>query len=120
MSKTNKVNKKALTVLFTVLLFARVDFANAACGTDVGIFCNFISAESFSGGISTVIGYLFTIIGILSLFFIVIGGIKYILSAGNEEKMKSAKDTTYSAVIGFVISLMAYGLLKVLNTILQS
>jgi len=120
MSKTNKVNKKVLTVLFIVLLFARVDFANAACGTDVGIFCNFISAESFSGGISTVIGYLFTIIGILSLFFIVIGGIKYILSAGNEEKMKSAKDTTYSAVIGFAISLMAYILLKVLNTILQS
>ncbi len=118
----NKITKRIpISFLLVMFFFAGIEFVNAAaCGPSVGVFCNTLSTDSISGAIILVIQYLLSIVGILSLFFIVIGGIKYMLSAGNEEKMKSAKDTTYSAGLGLAIALMAYGILEVLNTILQS
>ncbi len=117
-----KNNEKILiTFSFVIFFVGGVKLVNAAtCGTGVGVFCNVISVDSLAGAIILLIGYLLSIVGILSLFFIIIGGVKYMLSAGNEEKMKSAKDTTYSAGLGLAIALMAYGILEVLNTILQS
>ena len=44
---------------------------------------------------------------ILSLVFIIVGGISFILSAGNEEKIKSAIHTIRFAIIGFVITFLA-------------
>ena len=44
---------------------------------------------------------------ILSLIFIIVGGISFILSAGNEEKIKGAIHTIRFAIIGFVITFLA-------------
>ena len=119
----SKITKKILiSFSFIIFFFAGIEFVNAAaCGPSVGVFCPVLpGVDTLADAIILVIQYLLSIVGILSLFFIVIGGIKYMLSAGNEEKMKSAKDTTYSAGLGLAIALMAYGILEVLNTILQS
>ena len=43
----------------------------------------------------------------LSLVFIIVGGISFILSAGNEEKIKNAIHTIRFAIIGFVITFLA-------------
>jgi ABC-type phosphate transport system permease subunit len=44
---------------------------------------------------------------VLSLIFIIVGGISFILSAGNEEKIKSAIHTIRFAIIGFIITFLA-------------
>jgi len=44
---------------------------------------------------------------VLSLVFIIVGGISFILSAGNEEKIKRAIHTIRFAIIGFVITFLA-------------
>ena len=44
---------------------------------------------------------------VLSLIFIIVGGISFILSAGNEEKIKSAIHTIRYAIIGFVVTFLA-------------
>lgn len=44
---------------------------------------------------------------ILSLVFIIVGGISFILSAGNEEKIKGAIHTIRFAIIGFVVTFLA-------------
>jgi len=44
---------------------------------------------------------------VLSLVFIIVGGISFILSAGNEEKIKSAIHTIRFAIIGFVVTFLA-------------
>jgi len=44
---------------------------------------------------------------VLSLVFIIVGGISFILSAGNEEKIKNAIHTIRFAIIGFVVTFLA-------------
>ncbi len=46
-------------------------------------------------------------IGFASIIMIIIGGIKYIVSSGDQQRVKSAKDTVMYAVIGVAISLFA-------------
>lgn len=48
------------------------------------------------------------IAGVAAVIFIIIGGIKYITSAGSPDGTKSAKNTLTNAVLGLVISAAAY------------
>jgi hypothetical protein len=45
---------------------------------------------------------------ILCLVFIIIGGISFILSAGNEEKIKKAVHTIRFAIIGLIVTFAAF------------
>lgn len=45
---------------------------------------------------------------ILCLVYIIVGGITFILSAGNEEKIKKAIHTIRFAIIGLIISFLAF------------
>ncbi len=52
------------------------------------------------------------IIAIASLLFIVFGGLKYILSTGDDNKMAGAKKTVQRSVVGLVISLTSIGVMN--------
>jgi uncharacterized membrane protein len=54
-------------------------------------------------------GFAFAIIiaGFLSVVFIFVGGISFILSGGQEDKIKSAVGTIRYAIIGLVITILA-------------
>ena len=125
----NKTSSKRnlLSVLCFLMLSIQVFIANALsvyagnCGPAIGIPCN-----PLEGKISTLLDavvavtlYLLSLIGLVALFFIVFAGIKYIFSIGDEEKMKSAKSAFSSAILGLAIALMAYGILFVINYILN-
>ena len=45
---------------------------------------------------------------ILCLIFIIVGGISFILSAGNEDKIKKAVHTIRFAIIGLVVTFIAF------------
>jgi uncharacterized membrane protein len=45
---------------------------------------------------------------ILCLVFIIVGGITFILSAGNEEKIKKAVHTIRYAIIGLIVTFVAF------------
>lgn len=45
---------------------------------------------------------------ILSLVFIIVGGISFILSAGNEDKIKKAVHTIRFAIIGLIVTFVAF------------
>lgn len=45
---------------------------------------------------------------ILCLIFIIVGGITFILSAGNEEKIKKAVHTIRYAIIGLIVTFVAF------------
>ncbi|MDD5623286.1 MAG: hypothetical protein PHI23_01085 [Candidatus Peribacteraceae bacterium] len=56
---------------------------------------------------------------ILSLIFIIIGGISFILSAGNEEKIKKAVHTIRYAIVGLVVTFIAYFLVLFIARLLD-
>jgi uncharacterized membrane protein YjfL (UPF0719 family) len=43
---------------------------------------------------------------------IIIGGFMYVLSAGDQAKVTKAKDTVLYAVIGLVVTLLAFSIVK--------
>lgn len=54
-----------------------------------------------------VINTLSMIAGVLSVIFLVLGGIRYITSSGNAQRVESAKQTLIYAAIGLMLSVLA-------------
>jgi preprotein translocase subunit YajC len=46
--------------------------------------------------------------GGVSFIFVVVGGLRYVLSEGNEQKIKQAKDTIMYSLVGLGVSLSAF------------
>jgi hypothetical protein len=73
-------------------------------GTGGGLNTN---AWTINNIIQIVLNILTIIVGALAVAFIVIGGIKYITSGGDEKKVASAKNTLLYAIIGLVVAIAA-------------
>ena len=56
---------------------------------------------------------------ILCLVYIIVGGITFILSAGNEEKIKKAVHTIRFSIIGLFISFLAFFIVAFLAKLLD-
>lgn len=72
--------------------------------------------DSASTLMTTVISTMLLLIGSIAVIMIIIGGIRYTTSNGDPSKVKSAKDTILYSVIGLVVAIGAYAIVKfVLN-----
>ncbi len=120
--------KDILFILSVCLLSAQIFVTNAlsvhaqaVCGPGIGIPCNPVEGKisDLSDAVIVITLYLLSIVGLIALLFMVFAGIKYMLSVGDEEKMKAAKISFNSAAFGLIIALLAYGILSVINSILN-
>lgn len=59
-----------------------------------------------------VINMLLFIIGIVAVISIIIGGIMYTVSSGDQGKIKTAKDTILYAVVGLVVAILAFAIVN--------
>jgi len=58
--------------------------------------------------VATGIALALIVASLLSLVFIIIGGITFILSAGNEERIKKAVNTIRYSIIGLFVTFIAF------------
>lgn len=58
--------------------------------------------------IAAIIAFSLILAAILSLMFIILGGITFILSAGQEDKIKKAVHTIRYSIIGLVVCFVAF------------
>ena len=65
---------------------------------------------SLGGAASSITNLLLYVVGVASIIMVVVGGFQYVISAGNPERSKTARSTIISAVIGLVITLLAYAI----------
>jgi uncharacterized protein YacL len=56
---------------------------------------------------------------ILCLIFIIVGGISFILSAGNEDKIKKAVHTIRYSIVGLIVAFIAYFLVLFIARLLD-
>jgi hypothetical protein len=63
-------------------------------------------------GVPIILNIVFVVAAILSVIFIIIGGLKYTLSGGDSSGLKSAKETITYAVVGLIITLLAFGIVN--------
>ncbi len=62
--------------------------------------------------VTQTINWMLYIIGTLSVVMLIVGGIRYTMSAGNEKGVKSAKDTILYSIIGIIVAVLAYAIVN--------
>jgi hypothetical protein len=104
-----------VTGILFQFLFAGTAYAQDICavaGSNFSALCK-LRLDSGAGGIVGTIVQVLIIIGILvALFFLIFGGIKYASSGGDRAKTEASRQMIINALIGLVISLVAYGILN--------
>ncbi len=80
--------------------------ANCAAPTSAGATNNLFGPD---GIFVTVTNILIFIIGAIAVIMLIIGGIRYVLSQGDQSAITSAKNTILYAIIGIVVAMLAYG-----------
>lgn len=68
--------------------------------------------SGLKGSIEIVTNVLLFIIGAVAVIMIIIGGVKYVISNGDSAQVTSAKNTILYAVIGLIVALLAYAIVK--------
>lgn len=70
------------------------------------------SIDGDKGLIKTVVNVLLWAVGILSVIMIIFSGFRYITSAGDASKAKSAQSTLTYSVVGLIVAIMAYAIVN--------
>lgn len=71
-----------------------------------------------NGVFSRLTNTILLIVGLISVIMLVYGGLRYILSGGDSKKVTDAKNTILYAIIGLIISLLAFAIVNfVLNSV---
>ena len=72
-----------------------------------------------NGVFSRITNTVLLIVGLISVIMLVYGGLRYILSGGDSKKVTDAKNTILYAIIGLIISMLAYAIVNfVLNSVI--
>ena len=123
----NQMNRgrNIFAISFLALFFCcTAGITMAACDPSAGYFCSPLDTggtgtDSFADVLILVVQALVSLVGILAFFFVVVGGIRYIISAGNGDAMESAKHTITSALTGLILATIAYSLVIGLEAALK-
>lgn len=73
------------------------------------------SIDGKDGLIKTVVNILLWAVGILSVIMIIFSGLRYITSAGDASKTKSAQSTLTYSVVGLIVAIMAYAIVNMVT-----
>ncbi len=119
MKKTLRTLLVAAMIVLGLALFISTPEASAqsaldeACAADPGsALCNEGSGGSVESIIALVVNTLLFVVGTISVIMIIVGGIRYTLSAGDGNAIKGAKDTILYAVIGLVVAFASYAIIN--------
>ncbi len=90
---------------------------------------SFARAEAITSPVSTnltdvggifnkIFTFLIAIVGGLAIIFIVIGGIRYIIAAGDPKATDAAKHTITAALVGLIVALLAVAIVVIVGNLL--
>jgi hypothetical protein len=65
-----------------------------------------------AGIFTTVSNVMLFVVGAISVIMVVIGGLRYVISGGNSGNVTAAKNTILYAIVGLIISIMAYAIIN--------
>jgi hypothetical protein len=74
--------------------------------------CKGTNKNSLYAILKNVINLLLTISGAVAVIMIVIGGIRYTTSNGDQSQVTSAKNTILYAIVGLVVAIMAFAIVN--------
>jgi len=129
------MKKKILSLMIFSLFFIPLLLANSANATDSSntFGLGYVTGEEGNGEaivlgnkdprtmVTQIINVLLTILGIVAVVIVLLGGFKWMTAGGNEDKVGEAKKILGAGIIGLVIILAAWGIAAfVLNTLMSA
>jgi cytochrome bd-type quinol oxidase subunit 2 len=87
--------------------------ANQACAN--GANCN-VGTGQLAHIFANIANFLTILIGALSVIMIIIGGLRYVISNGDQKNVTAAKDTILYAVIGVIVAIVAFAIVQFVTT----
>ena len=88
----------------------------ASCAQGNGTASNLFS----SGGVfQTIVNVLLFLIGAIAVIMLIIGGVRYVISGGDQAQVTSAKNTILYAIVGIVVAFLAYAAVNFVMTSLN-
>jgi hypothetical protein len=105
----------ALLAIVSSFVITAPAYAMSLCpsGSNFGNLCN-IKPQNVGGVVGAVIQVLLIIAIIVSLFFLIWGGIRWITSGGDKGGVQAARSMIIAAIVGLIISLLAYFIVDVI------
>jgi len=94
-----------LFILIPVFVFADCDKVGLDCAAEE----NFTNAD-VSVFVGNIIRAVLSILGVMVLIYMVYGGYLWMMSGGNDQMVKKAKDILINATIGLIIVIAAYAI----------
>lgn len=77
------------------------------------------ATKSFLGTlVFQIIQIALAVVGSIAVVFLLVGGYRYVIAHGNEELAESAKQTIYHAIIGFVIVILSFAIVRLIANLL--
>ncbi|GAB4219195.1 MAG: hypothetical protein Fur009_4140 [Candidatus Microgenomates bacterium] len=78
-----------------------------------------VSADKITLGaiISRILEFMMPLAGVILLFVLIWGGYDYILSQGNQDKVKSAQAKITTGLIGFILLILSYFIVRLISFI---
>ena len=121
MMKKIKIAVMSLTLMFGLVGVAVLPASAALCnGTPKD--CLNKGVDKIDGGktgandltnlIKNVVNILLFIVGIAAVIMIIIGGLRYVTSSGDQSQVTAAKNTILYSVVGLVVAALAYAIVN--------
>lgn len=87
-----------------------IDGSGDACKGNTSVCGN--SGSKLFDIIQNIINTLLYASGIIAVLIIIIGGITYALSAGDQSKITTAKNTIFYAIIGLIVAALSFAIVN--------
>lgn len=105
--------KTAKNIILAALVGLAIVIAAPAFLREISVLLGWDNAPAIEGGTTltltqiarNILNFLLSIIGVLALIMLVISGIMYLTSAGNETRMKTAKSIFTASLIGIAVAM---------------
>lgn len=101
-----------LSLALTHQVGAVTDLNSACSNAGSSLLCDARGEDVSDGFAQNLTNLLLFILGIGAVIMIVIGGIKYATANGEASKIASAKNTILYSVVGLVVALLAWGIVR--------
>jgi len=114
MNKLKTLSVRSAAVLGTLVAAPASVFAGSQIQT--GINAATPDGQSNSTDIQqivrNVVNVLLWVVGIASVIMLIVGGIRYVVSAGDQNAVQGAKNTILYAIVGLVVAFLAFALIN--------
>jgi hypothetical protein len=120
MKKLTSFQIAQVATLVLTFVFALAPVALAQFSTPSAGGTGLPNDTSISQFILKIINIALAVAGLIAVLFLIIGGFRYITSAGNEETAEQAKKIIINAIIGVVVIILSFVIVRVISTALLS